>query len=141
MTDCLGPPILTVNVKSINYRAVSDLSGRGSVEWIFSNSGCHAEAAAVYRQLLSLLPDWIDGHRHLSGSLAAAGQFDEAIAHGTGASNAAPHNGEFALHAGSLLAAAGRPGDAADYFYRALAAEPDNPIALCCSAAARAALG
>ena len=108
--------------------------------WIFSNSGCHADAAAAYRQLLLLRADWVEGHRHLSSSLAAAGLLGEALPHAAAASDAAPDNAEFALHAGSLLLAGGRAGDAAEYFARALAAEPDNPAALCRSAAAQAAL-
>jgi len=54
--------------------------------WVFSNCACHDEAAATYRRLIELCPDWIDGHRHASGSLAAAGRFDEAMTHATTAS-------------------------------------------------------
>ena len=46
---------------------------------LLSNCDSHDEAAAAYGQLVELYPDWIDGHRHLSGALAAAGQVDEAI--------------------------------------------------------------
>lgn len=109
--------------------------------WIFSNGGCHEDAAAAYGRLLFLCPDWIEGHRHLSGSLAAIGRTEEAIAHAAAASDAAPHDAEFALHAGTLLIGGRRTADAAVYFDRALAAEPDNAIALCRSSAARAALG
>lgn len=81
--------------------------------WVFSNGQCHDEAASAYRRLIELCPDWTDGHRHLSGSLAAAGRIDEAIAHAAAACELAPHNAEFALHAGSLLLAARRHDEAA----------------------------
>ena len=89
--------------------------------WTFSNNGCHDEAAACYRALLALGPDWPEGHRHLSGSLAALGRLDEAIAEATIASDRMPHCGEIALHAGRLLADAGRDAEAAGYLDRALA--------------------
>ena len=72
--------------------------------WVFSKSDCHGEAAAAYQRLVELCPDWIEGHRHLSGSLAAAGRMHEAIAHATTAAELAPENPEFALHAAALLA-------------------------------------
>ncbi|HEX9535444.1 MAG TPA: hypothetical protein VF924_08215, partial [Stellaceae bacterium] len=43
--------------------------------WVFSNSGRHEDAAAAYERLLEIRPRWAEGHRHASGSLAAAGQF------------------------------------------------------------------
>jgi ABC-type polysaccharide/polyol phosphate export permease/tetratricopeptide (TPR) repeat protein len=91
--------------------------------WVFSNCACHEEAAAAYCRLIELCPGWVEGHRHASGSLAAAGRFDEAILHATAASDFAPANGEFALHAASLLLAAGRFGEAAETALRA-AADP-----------------
>ena len=48
--------------------------------WVFSNCASYGEAADAYCQLVELSPDWIEGHRHLSGALAASGQIDEAIA-------------------------------------------------------------
>lgn len=109
--------------------------------WVFSNCDCHAEAADAYRRLLQLCPDWIEGHRHASSALAAAGRLAEAVEHATAASDDAPHNAEFALHAGSLLRHAGRHREAGDYFERALSEEPDNPRALCDLASMRLALG
>ena len=76
--------------------------------WVFSNCACHGEAAAAYQRLIELSPDWVEGHRHASGSLAAIGRLDEAIAHATAASELAPDNPEFALNAAALLAAAER---------------------------------
>ena len=99
--------------------------------WVFSNCGCHAEAAGVYHLLIELCPDVVELYRHASGSLAAAGQLDAAIADGKTASNRAPQNPEFALHAGSLLHAAGRYDEAAIYLDHAVALEPDNTSALC----------
>src|SRR5436190_9623333 len=55
--------------------------------WLFSNSGRHDEAAAAYRRLIRLRPDWIEGYRHASGSLAAIGALDEAISYATAASD------------------------------------------------------
>ena len=40
--------------------------------WVFSNCASYGEAADAYRQLVELSPDWIEGHRHLSGALAAS---------------------------------------------------------------------
>src|SRR5215207_8967884 len=67
--------------------------------WVFSNCGCHEEAAAGYRRLIELCPDWIDGHRHASSALSVIGRLDEAIAHAEAACDLAPQNPEFALHA------------------------------------------
>jgi len=99
--------------------------------WVLSNCGCHAEAADAYRRLGELSPEGAEFYRHASGSLAAIGRLDEAIAYGKTASDCAPRNPEFALHIGSLLLAARRPDEAAAYLDRALALEPDNPSALC----------
>jgi ABC-type polysaccharide/polyol phosphate export permease/Flp pilus assembly protein TadD len=99
--------------------------------WVFSNCACHDDAAAAYRALLKLCPDWIDGHRHASGSLAAIGHLDEAIAHAVQASDLAPQNPEFALHAGSLLGTARRDDEAARYLERAAALTPgDSRLAI-----------
>ena len=86
--------------------------------WVFSNCDSHNEAAAAYRRLIELCPDWIDGHRHLSGALAAAGRIDEAIAPAMTAAVLAPDNAEFALHRGRAAVGSaarrgsGRLGDA-----------------------------
>ncbi len=109
--------------------------------WVFSNCGCHAEAAGAYRRLVELCPDQIEFYRHASGSLAAIGQLDEAIADGRKASDLAPQNPEFALHVGSLLLGARRNDEAAAYLDRAVALEPDNTSALCGLSAARHAQG
>jgi Flp pilus assembly protein TadD len=39
--------------------------------WLFSNCGCHDEAASAYQCLLELYPNWTEGYRHASGSLSA----------------------------------------------------------------------
>ena len=57
-----------------------------SCAWVFSNSGRHEEAALAYERLLELRPQWVEGHRHASGSFAAAGQMDRAIFHAEAAS-------------------------------------------------------
>jgi capsular polysaccharide transport system permease protein len=95
--------------------------------WVFSNCACHQDAATAYCRLLELCPDWVEGHRHASGSLAAAGRLEEAIAHAMAASDLAPQDSEFALHGGSLLLAAGRFGEAADMALRAATVAPANP--------------
>ena len=109
--------------------------------WLFSNCGDHRQAAAAYQRLIERDPDWVEGYRHASGSLAAIGALDRAIALGARASDQAPEHGEFALHAGSLLLAAGRADDAAWYLRRAASLEPGNPHALRELSAARAAQG
>jgi tetratricopeptide (TPR) repeat protein len=86
--------------------------------------GAHGEAAAAYEQLLAARPDWAAGHRHASGSFAAAGQIERAISHGTKASDLDPTSLEFAFHAACLLETVGRPAQAADYLMRAVALDP-----------------
>ncbi len=108
--------------------------------WVFSNCSVHTEAASAYCRLLELSPEWIEGHRHASASLAASGQIEEAAAHATLASDGAPQNAEFALHAGGLLLTAGRHDDAVRYLERAAGLEPGNPRALATLAAAYGAL-
>jgi tetratricopeptide (TPR) repeat protein len=98
--------------------------------WLFSNCGCHGEAAVAYQQLIEHDPDWVDGYRHASGSLAAIGATEDAIALGMRASDLAPARFEFSYHVGGLLLAAGHYGDAARYLRRAVALEPNNPHAL-----------
>src|SRR6516165_9262473 len=94
--------------------------------WVFSNCGKHEEAAAAYERLLAIRPHWAAGHRHASGSFAAAGQLDRAISHGTKASDLDPHSFEFAFHAACLLETVGRPAQAAKYLMRATALDPAN---------------
>jgi capsular polysaccharide transport system permease protein len=95
--------------------------------WLFSNCGCHQEAAAAYEQLLEFRAGWAAGHRHASGSFAAVGDIDRAIQHAARASEIEPNSTEFALHTGALLAGAGLHRDAIGYFSRAAAIEPENP--------------
>jgi capsular polysaccharide transport system permease protein len=94
--------------------------------WVFSNCGYYEEAAAAYERLLEFRGCWAAGHRHASGSFAAAGQPDRAIFHAEKASNLEPDCFEFALHAGCLLEAAGRCADAVDYLTRAAAIAPGD---------------
>jgi len=98
--------------------------------WLFSNCGLHAEAAQAYRQLLRLHPDWAEGYRHLSGSLAASGDSGTAISFAVTASDLAPGNAEFAIHAGCLLLDAQRAEEAGLYLARAIDIEPNNPLVL-----------
>jgi capsular polysaccharide transport system permease protein len=95
--------------------------------WVFSNCDSHDEAAAAYGRLIELCPDWIDGHRHLSGALAAAGHIDEAIAPAMTAAALMPDNPEFALHVAALLSDRRRVGEAADWAMRAVAAADQEP--------------
>src|SRR6267378_1075153 len=75
--------------------------------WVFSNCGWHEEAAAAYERILALRPQWAEGHRHASGSFAAAGRLDRAVIHGSRASDLDPTSFEFAFHTSCLLEAAG----------------------------------
>ena len=100
----------------------SDPALLGICAWVFSNCGSYGEAADAYRRLVELSPDWIEGHRHLSGALAAAERVDEAIASATTAAILAPDNPEFALHAAALLSDRGRVDEAAEWAIRAVAA-------------------
>jgi len=98
--------------------------------WVFSNCGEHEAAAAAYERLLAIRPHWAAGHRHASGSFAAAGQLERAISHGKKASDLDPHSFEFAFHAACLLEVTGRPEQAAKYFIRAAALDPNDAGAL-----------
>jgi ABC-type polysaccharide/polyol phosphate export permease/Tfp pilus assembly protein PilF len=95
--------------------------------WVFSNAACHDEAAAAYRRLLAVCPEWADGHRHLSAALAAAGHAQAAIAPAMTASDQAPDEPEFALHAAQLLIAAQCSAEATRYLDRALAHAAGEP--------------
>src|ERR1700736_2237433 len=92
--------------------------------WVFSNCGRHEEAAAAYERMLVLRPQWAEGHRHASGSFAAAGRLDRAVIHGRRAADLAPNSFEFAFHTGCLLEAAGYHPRAIEYLMRANALDP-----------------
>ena len=109
--------------------------------WLFSNGGAHTEAAEAYRRLLHRYPNWVEGYRHLSGSLAASGDREAAIAVAVKASDLEPANFHFALHAGCLLLDAERFEEAMPYLTRANDIEPENPSVLRALSAADHALG
>lgn len=71
--------------------------------WLFSNAGCQPDAAAAYQALLDLYPEWTEGYRHASGSLAASGAVEEAIDYALEACARAPDDPESAIHAAELL--------------------------------------
>jgi ABC-type polysaccharide/polyol phosphate export permease/Flp pilus assembly protein TadD len=98
--------------------------------WVFSNCGEHEAAAAAYEQLLSIRPRWAAGHRHASGSFAAAGRLDLAISHGRKASDLDPQSLEFAYHAACLFETVGQPAQAVDYLMRAVALDPADAAVL-----------
>jgi ABC-type polysaccharide/polyol phosphate export permease/Flp pilus assembly protein TadD len=98
--------------------------------WIFSNCGEHEAAAAAYERLLSIRPYWAAGHRHASGSFAAAGRLDLAVSHGRKASDLDPQSLEFAFHAACLLETVGQPAQAVDYFMRAVTLDPADASVL-----------
>ena len=109
--------------------------------WVFSNCGRHEEAAAAYERLLEIRPRWADGHRHASGSFAAAGLIDRAIFHGRIASDLDPNSFEFAFHAACLLKSADRHQEAVDYFTRASTIQPHESSVFWHLSAAQFALG
>lgn len=98
--------------------------------WVFSNCGRHGQAAAAYQRLLDIRPQWAEGHRHASGSFAAAGQINCAIFHAKTASDLDLNSFEFAFHAACLFASAGQYEDAVDYFTRSAQIAPDDGAAL-----------
>lgn len=108
--------------------------------WLFSNSGCHEEAAAAYEQLIERRPDWVEGYRHASGAFAAIGAGGRAVELAKKASDLAPENFDFAYHAGCLLLDAERIEEASLYLACAVAIEPQNPRALRALSAAGHAL-
>ena len=94
--------------------------------WLFSNCGCHQEAAAAYERLLALSPDWAEGHRHLSGSLAAAGDLDGAVAHALHAAELMPEDNGTAIHAAELLLRCGHVDQPAALVRAAAARQPSD---------------
>jgi tetratricopeptide (TPR) repeat protein len=94
--------------------------------WLFSNCGCYQEAATAYERLLALSPDWAEGHRHLSGSLAAAGDLDGAVAHALRAAELLPEDNGTAIHAAELLLRGGDLEAAAALVRAAAAREPSD---------------
>jgi ABC-type polysaccharide/polyol phosphate export permease/tetratricopeptide (TPR) repeat protein len=108
--------------------------------WLFSNCGCHAEAAAAYERLIERRPDWIEGYRHASSAFAAIGATERAISLATKASDLSPNIFDFAFHVGCMLLNAERIEEAAFYLARAAAIEPYNPHALRALSAADYAL-
>jgi tetratricopeptide (TPR) repeat protein len=94
--------------------------------WLFSNCGCHEEAADAYQSLLEVYPDWTEGYRHASGSLVAIGAIAEAIDYAVEACARGPQNSEYALHAGSLLLSIGRRSEAAALAEEAAGLAPDE---------------
>jgi ABC-type polysaccharide/polyol phosphate export permease/Flp pilus assembly protein TadD len=94
--------------------------------WLFSNCGCHQEAAAAYERLLAFSPDWAEGHRHLSGSLAAAGDLDGAVAHALRAAELVPEDNGTAIHAAELLLRRGDLEGAAALVRAAAARQPGD---------------
>ena len=121
--------------------AANDNSVANFCAWLFSNSGCHAEAASAYEKLLEQHSDWAEGYRHASGAFEASGARQKAIDFAINASDFAPDNYDFAYHAGSLLLDAQRALEAEAYFLRALAIEPRKPEALRALSANYHALG
>jgi ABC-type polysaccharide/polyol phosphate export permease/Flp pilus assembly protein TadD len=106
--------------------AADDRATADFCAWLFSNCGVHDAAAAAYQRLLALAPDWAEGHRHASGSLAASGDLGRAVTHARRASDLAPQQDEFALHAGCLMLSAGHCAEAAAYLQRAVTLRPDD---------------
>ncbi len=98
--------------------------------WLFSNSGCHEEAAAAYERLIEHRPDWVEGYRHASGAFATIGAGERAIELAMKASDLAPETFDFAYHAGCLLLDAKRIEEASLYLARAIAIAPQSPQAL-----------
>jgi len=98
--------------------------------WLFSNCGEHREAAAAYERLLVQSSDWAEGHRHLSGSLAEAGDLDGALAHAVRAVELMPEDTGAALHAAEMLLRRGRFEEAAALVRAAAARDPADHRAL-----------
>lgn len=94
--------------------------------WLFSNCDEHREAAAAYERLLALSPDWAEGHRHLSSSLAAVGDLDTAVAHALRAAELMPDDAGAAVHAAELLLRRGYLDRAAALVRGAAARDPGD---------------
>jgi len=109
--------------------------------WLFSNSGCHAEAASAYERLIECRPDWVEGYRHASGAFAAIGATERAISFAMKASDLAPANFDFAYHAGCILLDAERIEEATPYLARAVAINPGHPWALRALSVAECSVG
>ncbi len=98
--------------------------------WLFSNCGHHREAVAAYERLLGRRSGWAAGHRHASGSCAAAGEIEGAIVHAVRACEIEPGSVEYAVHASGLLGNAGRHAEAFDHLSRAAETDPRDGTVL-----------
>ncbi len=76
--------------------------------------------------VLALSPDWAEGHRHLSGSLAAAGDLDGAVAHALHAAELMPEDNGTAIHAAELLLRCGHVDQPAALVRAAAARQPSD---------------
>jgi capsular polysaccharide transport system permease protein len=126
-----GEPAAAADCARAAFALVPDAEANADFcAWLFSNCGRHREAAAAYERLLAKRPLWAAGHRHASGSFAAAGQLDRAIHHAMRARDIDPGSFEFACHLGCLMAEAGRYAEAAQCFAAAAQIDPGDGGAL-----------
>ncbi|HKS88949.1 MAG TPA: tetratricopeptide repeat protein, partial [Stellaceae bacterium] len=114
---------------------VGDAASLQICAWVFSNCGCHADAAEAYRQLVRLRPDWAEGYRHWSASLIALGRPEEAMTPALRAAALAPHDSGIAVHAAELLMRRGAAEDAAALLREAADHSVEPPLLRVLSAA------
>jgi protein O-GlcNAc transferase len=89
-------------------------------------SGRLPEAAAAYRQVLTLRPDFAEAHNNLASALMDLGQTEEALAACRRALDLNPNLAEAHVNLANALTAAGRPEEAVISCRRALALTPNN---------------
>jgi tetratricopeptide (TPR) repeat protein len=124
--------VLTVNVArcvdtALIWRCPSPEPRRNPGETTaVRNCDQHQDATAAYELLLTRSPDWAEGHRHLSGSRAAAGDLDGAIPHALRAVELMPDDNGTAIHAAELLLRAGNVVEAAGLVRAAAERAPDD---------------
>jgi protein O-GlcNAc transferase len=93
-------------------------------------AGRHGEAEAIYRRLLSFLPNHPDLYVNLANALEAQGRDEEAVAALEAAVGARPNYAEAYHNLGVVLRKLDRTGDAIAAYRKSLAIKPDYSAAM-----------
>ena len=96
---------------------------------VLQKKGLHAEAIAVYKQVVGVMPDWAEAHFNLAGSLAMAHRYAEAAQHYAETLARQPGHVRARLGQAAALISEGRHGAARSALEASLQALP-NDVAL-----------
>jgi Flp pilus assembly protein TadD len=110
-------------------REPEDLIALYNLGWAYRGLGAHAKAAAAFERLLGARPDYIEARLVLSDCYASLGQVSRALETLRAAREEERELPGYQNHLGTVLATAGRPGEAIAAFERAIALRPDEASA------------